>query len=70
MELAQFGVAIFSMGVLGYVINLFMKFMQKQEDSFTELVKNHLDHNTATLNDLKEILKEIKWILKKNNNSR
>lgn len=74
MEFAQFGVAIFSMGVLAYVLRLafkkdnqLMDYMRSQEENFVEVVKNHLSHNTEALNELKTIMREILILLKRNN---
>ena len=57
-DLAQFGVAIFSVGVLGYVITFvvtkFLDFQRKQEDNFSEIIKNHMHNDMESKNKLEQ----------------
>lgn len=57
-ELSQFGVAIFAVGALAYVITFvvkrFLDFLQKQEDNFTEIIKNHISDDTKAKNKLEQ----------------
>ena len=72
IEMAQFGVAIFSVGVLAYVItfvvNKFLEFQRKQEDNFNEIIKNHLDTDTQAKNKLEQsniaLIKSIEYLTK------
>lgn len=56
-NLAQFGVAIFSVGALVYVITFvvkrFLDFLKQQEDNFNLIIKNHLHSDTEAKNELK-----------------
>lgn len=77
LDFAQFGVAIFSMGVLAFVVRLqsqkdkeLIDHIRKQEENFVEIIKNHLAHNTNALNDLKEIMREVLILLRKNNSKK
>ena len=42
-ELANYGVAIFSVGALVFCIKEFLKFMTNQEASFKDTIDNHLN---------------------------
>lgn len=74
VDLAQFGAVIFIAGVLYFVIKEFLKFMRKQEDNFTEIIKNHLHDDTEAKNKLEQshlklammIEHLIKWLAKNN----
>lgn len=45
-DYAQFGVAIFAIGVLCYVIKEFLRFMTKQEENFRETINSHMKDAT------------------------
>ena len=57
-EIAQYGVAIFSIAALVYVITFvvkrFMDFLTKQEDNFHKIITNHLDTDTKAKNKLEQ----------------
>lgn len=57
-NLAQFGVAIFAVGALAYVITFvvkrFLDFLTRQENNFTEIIKNHLHSDTDAKNKLEQ----------------
>ena len=67
LDFAQFGVAIFSMAVLGFVIREFLKFAKNQENNFVGVIKNHLRHSTKATNKLEKTVKELIIFLKNNN---
>jgi len=77
-DLAQFGVAIFSVGCLAYVItyvvNKFLSFQKRQEDNFNEIIKNHLNHDMEAKNKLEQsnigltkVIEQLTRFLEKNN---
>ena len=57
-NLAQFGVAIFAVGALAYVITFtvkrFLDFLTRQEDNFTAIIKNHISDDTKAKNKLEQ----------------
>lgn len=57
-NLAQFGIGIFSVGCLAYVITFvvkrFLDFQKRQEDNFTDIIKNHISDNTEATNRLNQ----------------
>ena len=53
-DYAQYGVAIFAMGVLGYVIKLFMGFM-----------KNHIHESTQSNQKLADAIQQMLRFLEK-----
>ena len=74
LDYAQFGVAIFAIACLGFVIKQFISFLKKQEDNFTEIIKNHLKHSTeaekevATSNiEMTTVIKQLIRFLERNN---
>jgi len=79
-DIAQFGVAIFAVGVLAYVITFvvkrFLDFQRKQEDNFNEIIRNHLQHDTEAKNRLQqsqiELTKMIEQLIRflENNNKK
>jgi len=54
LDYAQFGVAIFSIACLGYIVKLFIGFIKKQEDNFNEVIKNHIKHSTNAETNLEK----------------
>ena len=77
-EIAQFGVAIFSVGTLAYVITFvvkrFLDFQRKQEDNFNEIIKNHLHTDSEAKNKLEQsqvgltkMIEQLIRFLEKNN---
>lgn len=65
LDLAKFGVAIFAIGAICYVVHYFLKFVKTQEDNFTDLVKNHLNHNNEIMGELKDSIKQIYFWLER-----
>jgi len=57
-DLANYGVAIFAVGCLVYVITFvvskFLKFQEKQEDNFNEIIRNHISDDTKAKNRLEQ----------------
>jgi hypothetical protein len=64
-DYAQFGVAIFSIAALAYVISKFLKFMEIQERNFKDTIDNHLEAQRKANNELtaaiRELLDFLKW---------
>lgn len=78
-QLAQFGIAIFSVGCLAYVITFvvrkFLDFQTRQEDNFTAIIKNHISDDTKAKNRLEQsnvaltkAVEQLIRFLEKNNN--
>ena len=81
LSYSEFGVAIFSMGVLAYVIKKSLCFMrrlveiQKEEsENCSKIVSNHMSENTSAMKDmvsanreLRTVVKELFGFLRKNN---
>jgi len=65
IDYAQFGVAVFSIAALVYVISKFLKFMEIQERNFKDTIDNHLEAQRKANNELtaaiKELLDFLKW---------
>ena len=57
IQLSAVGIALV---VLLYVVRAFLKTLEKQEDSFTTIITNHLMHNNEALAKVKETLEETK----------
>lgn len=57
-ELANYGVAVFAIGCLAYVITFvvkrFLDFQQRQEDNFSTIIKNHISDDTKAKNRLEQ----------------
>lgn len=78
IDYAQFGVAIFSVAALAYVVTFivkrFLDFLKAQEISFTEIITNHLaesnkilSENTQSAIKLKNAIYNLmKWLNKNN----
>ena len=63
-NLSQFGVAIFTVGAMTYMIKKFLCFMKHQEDNFNEIVKNHLHESAEANNELKHSHQELSMVIK------
>ena len=77
-NLAQFGVAIFSVGCLAYVITFvvkrFLDFQKRQEDNFNDIITNHLHSDMEAKNKLEQsqigltnMIEQMIRFLEKNN---
>ncbi|XOB41806.1 MAG: hypothetical protein ACKKMS_00180 [Candidatus Nealsonbacteria bacterium] len=77
-ELAQFGVAIFAVGCLAYVITFvvkkFLDFLKRQEDNFTDIIKNHISDDTEAKKQLEKshvgltkVIEQLLRFLERNN---
>lgn len=73
-DLSQFGVAIFTVGAMAYMIKKFLCFMKHQENSFNEIIKNHLHTDTEAKSklqlsnqELSMVIKELLSFMKKSN---
>lgn len=45
LPLAEYGVAIFTIGALVFVIMKFLKHMQKKDEAFSYVINNHLSED-------------------------
>lgn len=52
IDYVQLGVAGVAIVAIVIIVKEFLAFVKKQEDNFSELVKNHLEHNTESNNRL------------------
>lgn len=73
-DISQFGIAIFTVGVLAYVIKKFLCFMKHQEENFNDIVRNHLNsdmeakHKLQLSNqELASVIRELLSFLKRSN---
>ena len=77
-DLANYGVAIFAIGCLAYVITFvvkrFLDFQRRQEDNFSEIIKNHLHSDMEAKNKLEQsniglikMIEQLIRFLEKNN---
>ena len=48
LPIAEYGVAIASMLVLGFVVRLFVSHVDKKDEKFTNVISNHLQHSTES----------------------
>jgi len=70
LDLAQIGIGTFSIGALIYLIPKFLKFMEKQEESFKQTIDNHLKENIEANRNLTFAVKELLAYLKAYNNKK
>ena len=64
LDFAQLGVAGVAVIVLFLVVKEFLKFARKQEESFTEIIKNHLHDSTKTTNKLGKTVKGLEGTMR------
>ena len=57
----QIGVAI----ALVIVVKMFLEFLKRQDDNFTEVIKNHLAHSNKTNDELKNSNLQLKNVIEK-----
>jgi hypothetical protein len=66
-DYAQFGIAIFTVGALVFCIEKFLKFMEKQEESFKDTIDNHLNESakiaTKQLESAQNLNKAVEELL-------
>ena len=76
-ELTQFinlGVAGLAVVVIWFIVQRFLNFAERQENNFNEIIKNHLNHDIESRNQLEKshdrlatmIEQLIKWLEKNN----
>lgn len=79
-QLSQFGVAIFSMGVLAYVVKKSLCFMRRlveihkeESENCSKIVSNHIHENAKAMEEmsnsnaeLRAVVKELLGFLRKN----
>ena len=80
-ELSQFGVAIFSMGVLAFVVKKSLCFMRhlveihkEESENCSKIISNHIHENASSMKDmtnsnreLRSVVKELLGFLRKSN---
>lgn len=54
IDYIQLGVAGIAVVAIVIIIKEFLKFARKQEDNFSELIKNHLSHDIESKNKLEK----------------
>ena len=59
IDAAQFGVAIFAIAALVFVIVKFLEFMKKQEENFKDTIDNHLKETSERLNENTTVSKNL-----------
>jgi len=75
IDYVQLGVAGVAIVAIVIIVREFLAFVKKQEDNFSELVRNHLEHNTESNNKLEQSHNKlatmiellIKWLDKNSN---
>ena len=53
--------------VVLFIIKEFLKYMNKRDERFTQLIGNHLNHNTDALNKLTQVVSELSIYIRKLN---
>ena len=53
-DLTQLSVAGLAVVMLGYGFKMFLKHLSKRDDQFTDILQNHMAHNTESNNKLTE----------------
>lgn len=80
-DLSQFGVAIFSMGVLAYVVKKSLCFMKnlveihrEESENCNKIISNHIHENASAMKnmtnsntELRAVVKELLGFLRKSN---
>lgn len=73
-DISQFGIAIFTVGVMGYMIKKFLCFMKRQEENFNRIITNHLTDSAKANKELEQshlqlsmTIKELLSFLKRSN---
>jgi len=63
-----------AIGVLILTISLFLSFLRRQENNFSEIIKNHIHHETEAMNKLEQsnikmtaVLEQLIQWLQRNN---
>ena len=63
-DLSQFGIAIFTVGAMTYMIKKFLCFMKHQETNFNKIITNHLHDSTEANNRLERSHQEFSMVIK------
>ena len=58
-SIGEYGVAVFSIGAIIYIVSIFVKF-----------IKNHLEHNTKASQDLANAVKQLLHFLERTRNNK
>lgn len=64
VPLGTTGIAIV---VIWFIVQRFLKSSERRDERFIELIKNDMVHTRKTMEDLKDVIKELYFWLKKNN---
>jgi len=54
VDFAQFGGVIFLGAVLAFIVREFLRYLRRQEDNFTNIIRNHLTESNRVLKDLEK----------------
>jgi len=70
-EILRYGGPTAAISIVGYLIlREVFKYLKGRDESFVEIISNHIRHNTESTNRLQQTIVElIRW-LKNNNNKR
>jgi len=68
IEVLKIGGPVSAIAIVGYfIIKEFLKYMNKRDERFTQLIGNHINHNTTALNELSKVVSELSIYIKKIN---
>ena len=70
IDFANLGVGIFAIAVLAYLVDKFLKFMERQGENFRDTINNHLKENSSANRDLALTIKELLDYLKHTNSTK
>lgn len=62
-KLAELGAAIVAIIALVITVKEFLKFLKRQEESFLEIITNHLTHSNKTNEELKDSNLQLKNVI-------
>jgi hypothetical protein len=70
IEILKYGGPTAAISVVGYLIlKEVFKYLKTRDESFTNMISNHMQNNTESNNQLKQAVAElITWLKRKNGN--
>jgi hypothetical protein len=76
LNYAQFGVGIVAIAAIVTIVKAFLKSIKEKDEQFTEVVKNHLQHDIESRNQLEKshqrladmIEQLLRWLERNNHN--
>lgn len=63
-DISQFGIAIFTVGAMVYMVKKFLCFMKRQEENFTKIITNHLHDSSEANTKLQHSHQELSMVIK------